>query len=246
MTDNQFSTDKVALYMVNALMEAAEKTPWPVGARGVACQLLLQDLAEFGATMVAAARAQYWSPAWALERLWIERLEVLMGVIEDGAFAKRYCDSVLKAPDASTPLKPKTKARAEDAVTILGRSTGLSASDLKSFRDALLSLKDSASDWFVHPTALGPSHSRTLRMGGDYPAESWGVIVNLLTFGCLWGVVATNRCGVPTSIELVRAIDGGARVQEQLDSSSAEGLRAIQRYIAGLVEQSSSPTPEAH
>jgi len=232
---DDLSPEAVAQYMVNALNSAAEGCAWPDGIRGNACQLLVQDLGEFGAAMVACARANYWSPALAIERMWIERFEVLMGVVADDKFAKRYLDSVAMDADPVRPLAPRKKARAEDSVGATGRAAMFSADEVNSFRSTLLVLKDVASDWFVHPTAMGPLLSRSVRDGEQNPAESWGMLVALLSFGCVWAIAAASRCGIAAPLEMLRSLDGAAQVQEQLDVPWSNTLRQIQQDIAARV-----------
>jgi hypothetical protein len=97
MTNVDFNPSDVAGYMAASLTKTARECQWPDNAFGNAARLLIQDLGEFGQAIVACGRANFWSPAKALERMFLERVEVLMGAGSEERVATRYLDSVVTA-----------------------------------------------------------------------------------------------------------------------------------------------------
>lgn len=95
---HEYAVDGVARYVAASLSKAARESAWPDDAPGNAVGLLVRDLGEFAEAMVACAVAGYWSPAKAFERLYLERIEVLMGAVADPNVGRRYLDSVLAEP----------------------------------------------------------------------------------------------------------------------------------------------------
>ncbi len=231
----------VAGYMANALRKAHAECAWPETARGTASNLLIQDLSEFAAVMVAAANANYWSPVWALERLWIERIEVLAGALVDDAFAKRYIESATKPADPVRPGKPRTRARPEDAAGIFASAATSSIEEVNAYRDALLLLKTQASDWFVHPTSMGPLMSKAIQGEQNDGNSARSQLIELLTAGCFWTIMSASRCGIASPVEILKAFDGGRKVADELGSPSSSALADIWEEIVAR----SAPLPDA-
>lgn len=219
---------ELAQYVANSLTIAAERPAWPRSDAAAACQLLMRDLGEFASVMIAAGRAGMWSAEQALERLFIERAQALMGASIDDAFAKRYLKTVMEPPKPDKPLKPATRARAEDAFTVLARDGGMSKEDARNFRDAFRKIMDPKSDWFVHPTAIGPSLSLNVANGREEAGKIWGQMANHLQFACVFSLLACVRIGVITSknrAESCFVIGPGSPSATSRRSTSMTGVR---------------------
>ena len=214
----------VAGYIAAALTKVSRESAWPDDVSGNAARLLTQDLGEFGEAMVAAGRAHYWSPAKALERMFIERVEVLMGASVDTAVANRYSDYVVAEPKAARSNRPAKRARPEDALGQFLSKTGMSSDDRSSFRASWVDLKNTASEWFVHPTAMGPLLSREARESAGEADDHWSPLIQLLAYGCLFAVAAANPIGVTIPVEAVRSIYAAGKCLEQAGNASAETM----------------------
>lgn len=210
---------------------------WPESPQGTAARLIIRDIAEFGDVMTAAADAGMWSVERALQRLLMERIEVLIAIPADAKFAKRYCDSVKLSPEPDTPTKPRKRARPEDAFAALERIEHFDKALFQGFREAFRSQKDIASDWFVHPTAMGPLHSLDLAESTDWAAEMvdshWEDLVRMLGMACGLAVSAASVLGVTVEPELVKGLDAAARCIS--DESEREALRDIHSTIVERV-----------
>ncbi len=113
--------------------------------------------------------------------MFIERVEVLMGASVDENVAKRYLLTVASS-EVEESLKPSTRARPEDAFETYVRATGIEGDYRTTFRKQWLALKAVSSNWFVHPTALGPLWSRQVRDDPAGAVENWGLLLQAL--GC--------------------------------------------------------------
>ena len=222
----------VAGYMAVSLTKTARECGWPDDLRGNAAKLLIQDLGEFGQAMVACGRANFWSPAKALERMFIERVEVLMGASVDASIAKRYLDTIVKTAGTEAPLKPATRARSEDAFDVYVRAVGLSGDEREEFRRQWLALKNISSDWFVHPTAMGPLLSAQVQINADEAAANWGLLIQLLASGCVWAIAVANPLKVTLHPEIVRSLDGAAKCLQELGSKNWRGVSELHSLIA--------------
>lgn len=231
----EWDLSELAGYVAAALTKASRDTDWPDDLNGNAARFLVQDLGEFAEAMVAAGRANYWSPAKALERLFIERVEVLMGVCVDTGVAKRYLDSVAKSPTEQRPNRPPRKARPEDALSTYLAKLSAAGVDPSSFRLAWRELKDLNSEWFVHPTVLGPLLSRNVREGNDEPGSHWVLLLELLAHGCVVTLAAANPLRIALPIEIVRAIHGVGLAISELGKADGRTLLEIHGAIAEKV-----------
>jgi hypothetical protein len=222
----------VAGYIAAALTKVSRDATWPDDIPGNAARLLAQDLGEFAEAIVACGRAGYWSPAKALERLFVERIEVLMGVTVDSAVAKRYLDSVVASPTEERPNRPAKKARPEDAFGQFLAKSGLSDDDRSVFRNSWLDLKNIASEWFVHPTAMGPFVSRQVREDPADAVDHWTLLLLLLAHGCAQTIIAANPLRVTVPVEVVRALYAAGASLTQFGKSQGEMLLEIHAAIA--------------
>lgn len=229
----------VAGYIAAALSRISRECNWPDGISGNAARLLTQDLGEFAEAMVACGKANYWSPAKALERMFIERVEVLMGASADQSVAKRYLDSVATAPSDSRRNRPAKKARPEDALSQFFAKANLTADDRTGFRTSWLELKDLASEWFVHPTAMGPLLSRGVRYEGDDAVGHWALLIQLLAFGCLFSLAAANPLGVTLPVEAFRSLYAAGAYLRQLGKPEGDGLLEIHGFLRERVVRKS-------
>lgn len=228
----QWDLSEVAGYIAAALTKTSREAEWPDTISGNAARLLTQDLGEFAEAMVAAGRANYWSPAKALERLFIERVEVLMGASADAAVAKRYLDSVVAEPTADRPNRPAKRARPEDALGQFFSKTGMSDDDRSGFRASWVELKNSASEWFVHPTAMGPLLSRETRENPNEADDHWALLIQLLANGCIFAVAAANPLGATISVEAVRGLYAAGKSLKELGKGIGDTLLEIHAAIA--------------
>jgi hypothetical protein len=227
----------VAGYIAVTLSRISRETDWPDGISGNAARLLTQDLGEFAEAMVACGKANYWSPAKALERMFMERVELLMGASTDHGVAKRYLDSVVTAPTKSRPNRPAKKARPEDALGQFFARANVTADDRSGFRASWLELKNLASEWFVHPTAMGPLLSRGVREDGDDAVDHWALLIQLLAFGCLFSLAAANPLGVTLPVEAIRSLHAAGVYLQQLGMPVGDGLLEIHRLLGERVVQ---------
>ncbi len=223
--------EDTAGYMAASITKAAHECAWPDDIAGNAARLLIQDLGEFAETMMACGKAGYWSPARALERMFLERVEVLMGAMMDSRVAKRYLDTVVAEPKDTSPLKPSKRARPEDALESYFKALSMSPEDEQASRESLLTLKGVASDWFVHPTAMGPFLSKWVREGDSDGADEWANLVQVLCYGCVNVIAAANRLHLTPPIEILRALQAGAMLLTQLGSKVGATMLELHREI---------------
>ncbi|MCL4231012.1 MAG: hypothetical protein KJ053_05485 [Dehalococcoidia bacterium] len=227
----------MAAYIAATLSRIGREADWPDGISGNAARLLTQDLGEFAEAMVACGRANYWSPAKALERMFAERVEVLMGASADQSVAKRYLDSVVTAPTESRPNRPAKKARPEDALGQFFARADVTADDRAGFRASWLELKDLASKWFVHPTAMGPLLSRGVREDGDDAVDHWVLLIQLLASGCLFSLAAANPLGVTLPVEAIRSLHAAGAYLQRLGKPVGDDLLEIHGFLGERVVQ---------
>jgi hypothetical protein len=232
-SSEQWDLPDTAGFIAAALTKTANKCDWPDGLRGPAAQLVIQDLGEFAQTMVACGRANFWSPAKALERLFIERTEVLLGVVADERVAKRYLETVAIPAADPQDVKPAKRARAEDAFDVHIRSLGLRANEVESYRRSWQQMKDIASDWFVHPTAMGPLRSRAIRTGEDDALGEWVRLIELMANACAYALVAAHRLEVTLQPEPVQAMYVAGECLKQSGSPNGAVFLEIHARIAG-------------
>jgi hypothetical protein len=225
----------VAGYMAVSLTKTARECAWPDDLRGNAARLLIQDLGEFGQAMVACGRANFWSPAKALERMFIERVEVLMGASVKVSVARRYLDTIAKPAGVDEPVKPASKARSEDAFETYVRAVRLSPERRQEFRRQWLALKAISSDWFVHPTAMGPLLSAQVQADAAEAAENWGLLIQVLASGCVWAITAANPLKVTLHVELVHSIEAATKCLEELGSPNWRGVGELHSFFAERV-----------
>lgn len=228
----QWDLAEVAGYIAAALTKISRESEWPDNISGNAARLLTQDLGEFAEAMVAAGRANYWSPAKAMERMFIERVEVLMGASADPAVAKRYLDSVVAEPVVERPNRPAKRARPEDALGQFFLKTSMSKDDKAGFRQSWIELKNSASEWFVHPTAMGPLLSRETRENPNEADDHWSLLIQILTNGCIFSVVAANPLGATIPVEAVRGLYAAGKSLEEFGKGIGGTLLGIHAAIA--------------
>ncbi|HWO94516.1 MAG TPA: hypothetical protein VNL92_07105 [Dehalococcoidia bacterium] len=228
----RWNPSDVAQYIAAAFTKLSHEGHWPDNVDGNAARLLIQDLGEFAEVMVAAGRAHYWSPANALGRLFIERVEVLMGACVDNAVSKRYLDSVVAEPTAERPNRPAKRVRPEDAVGRFLSRSGLGAEDQASFRAALVDVKNLYSEWFVHPRVMAPLLSRAAGESENGVEEYWSHMIQLLAFGCSVSLLAANRLQVTIPVECVRALYAAGKCLEQLGNVYSEGVLDLHATIA--------------
>ncbi len=234
----EWNPDKVAAYMAASLSKTARDCTWPDDVRGTAACLLIQDLGEFAETMVGCGRAGYWSPSKALQRLFMERVEILMGASVDARVAKRYLDTVAEPLDHAAEGKPRRRARGEDAFDIYMiylRKSNLTQPDLGAMRAAWVTMKSLTSDWLVHPTALGPILSRSGRASPADDHVFWFDLILFLAYGCYWAIASANPLNVALHPQIIRAISAAAQC---LDEHGVDGaaLSKVYSLIAARVE----------
>jgi hypothetical protein len=186
--------------------------------------------------------------------MFIERVEVLMGASADTAVAKRYLDSVVAPPTTERPNRPAKRARPEDALGRFFSKTGMGSDDSSSFRSSWVDLKNTASEWFVHPTPMGPLLSRAVRDSPDEADDNWSLLIQLLSYGCFSAVAAANPLGVTIPVEAVRSLFAGGKCLEQLGIANAKTLLGIhaaivKRAVPGVASNGSpelgQPAPRA-
>lgn len=203
--------------MAGALTEA-HRAPWSDDDHQTAAALLVKDLGEFAQAIVACAISNFWSPALAMQRLVIERTEVLLGTTFDRDIAKRYLTADAIDPEADR-LKPKKRARPED-VAVQAREAFLKhlnlPGEVASFRAAIVVMKANASDWYIHPNSMGPQTSFRVQEGIDGPEDHWQAVLMLFAWACLVTLTAGSHLRVSVPAELVRAIDGAVEGIRQL------------------------------
>lgn len=233
--DKRWDPEEVAGYVAATLTRISRESDWPDGISGNAARLLTQDLGEFAEAMVACGKANYWSPAKALERMFIERVEVLMGASADQGVATRYLDSVVTAPRESRPNRPAKRARPEDSLGQFFAKANVTPDDRAGFRTSWLELKDVASEWFVHPTAMGPLLSHGVREDGDDAVDHWALLIQLLAFGCLFSLAAGNPLGVTSPVEAIRSLYAAGACLRQLGKPVGDGLIEIHAFLSERV-----------
>ncbi len=225
----------LAAYIAGSLTKTARECGWQDDLTGNAGRFLCQDLGEFAETMVACGRAGYWSPAKALERLFMERVEVLLGTTSSDKVAKRYLDTLMTEASPSNPLKPATRARPEDALTVF--LDGHAENWAPEFRNAWLSMKNPLSDWFVHPTVMGPMLSFESKGAPELEAQHWLHLVHLLAWASVFVLLAATKLGVSVPPEIVRSIGAGGECLEQAGIADGAALfRSIHSTIVAQVK----------
>jgi len=196
--------EQVAWYAVGALHDAAAGMDWPDNSWGNACRLLAEDIVEHAATLVAAAANGHWSSASSLLRLMTERVELFMAASIDGRFGRRYLDSIGETVPGG--LKPKKRARAQDSWESVAKAIGADRSQLDSLRESLISAKDIQSDYYVHPTPLGPMTSRLVRTGEIDVAWHWDEVLRLLAWASAMIIAAATPASLSVPDTLIRAM----------------------------------------
>ena len=219
-------------YIAVSITKCANDCEWPDDLRGNAARFLVQDLGEFGQAMVACGRATFWSPAKAMQRLFIERIEVLMGATVDSSVAKRFLDSVVVPPEIGKGNRPVKKARGEDALASYFHSVPVPAEGVDTYRKAWVTTKSIGSEWFVHPTAMGPLLSHQIQTGEIGAEASWSELIPLLGMGCFWTIAAASQLTVTLHPEIVRSLYAAGKCLEQVGSPVGSTLLQMHDGIA--------------
>jgi hypothetical protein len=223
---------QVAGYAAAAMSKAGRETNWPDTAQGNALKLVIGDIGEHSETLVAAARAGYWSVVGSLERLIFERIEVLMGSAASERYAKAYLDSIVEGMN-ERGTGPAKRARPEDAPfdAFLGTLT-IPKEMAEEWRAANLLIKNLKSAYFVHPTAMGPLLSDGIRNRTIQAEAPWGEVLAYFVMAVTFSLTAAARLKCASPVELFRALDGTTKAAAKLSTFSFPEMRAIYEHIA--------------
>ncbi len=158
-----------------------------------------------------------------------------MGATVDPSVAKRYLDSVADPP-ADGSAKTRKRARGEDAFEVYLRKMSRPQKDEEVQRAAWVSMKSLSSDWYVHPTPLGPNMTNSVRMGRTGDSRYWIDLIEILCYGCFYPTAAGNPLKVTLHPEILRAIYAGAKCLEEQGVDAPAIILEIHSDLASRVE----------
>lgn len=143
----------------------------------------------------------------------------------DARAAGRYLAALSTPRTQEEPRKPAARARPENmALTAFFEKAGFSLEDATVFREAFLMAKDTCSNWFVHPTAMGPYTSLTAQREASAADDHWSLLVQVLAHGIVAVIGAAMALEVSIPVEVVLSRKAAARLLKRVGDDDGDAM----------------------